>query len=173
MQTEKETTGEAEARELVITRVFDAPLDLVWKAHTEAERLGQWWGPKGCTIKVVQLDLRPGGLFHYCMDWPGGQTMWGKFVYHEVVPQERIVFVNSFSDEAGNTTRAPFSGNWPLEVFNVLTFSEADGRTTLILRGKPINASAEECATFNSMHASMQAGFGGTYDQLQAYLAKA
>ncbi len=96
-------------RELVITRVFDAPRDLIWKAWAEAERLMHWWGPKGSTIRVGTFDFRPGGVFHYCMQSPEGFETWGKFVYREIVAPERIVFINSFSDAEGNLIRAPFS----------------------------------------------------------------
>ena len=57
-------------------RVFDAPRDLVWKAFTESERLMQWWGPKGFTMLVAKLDLRPGGVFHYSMRSPDGRAMY-------------------------------------------------------------------------------------------------
>lgn len=162
----------ATEREFVITRVLDAPRDLVWQAWTDAERLAQWWGPKGCTIRVGKLDVRPGGVFHYAMQWHAGHDMWGRFVYREIKAPERLVFVNSFSDEVGNITRAPFSQTWPLEVLNHLTLSERDGKTTLTLRGGPINATDEERKTFESMFESLQHGFGGTFDQLDAYLAK-
>jgi uncharacterized protein YndB with AHSA1/START domain len=102
--------------EFAILRVFDAPRDLVWKAFTKRERLAQWWGPKGFKILVSKLDLRPGGIFHYCMQSPDGQEMWGRFVYREIVAPERIVHINSFSDDKGGITRAPFSSTWPLEV---------------------------------------------------------
>src|SRR5215216_6709914 len=85
--------------ELVIQRVFDAPRSLVWKALSEAERLAQWWGPKGCTIQVARLEFRPGGLFHYSMHFPDGEPMWARFLYREIAPPERLVWVNSFSDE--------------------------------------------------------------------------
>lgn len=161
------------ACEFVITRVFEAPRELVWKAWSEPERLTQWWGPKGFNIQVHQLELRPGGLFHYSMQIPNGGTMWGWFVYREIVAPERLVFVNAFSDEEGGITRAPFSQTWPLEILNTVTFDEQDGKTTLTLRGGPINATEEERKTFQDGHASMQQGFGGTFDQLAAYLAKA
>jgi len=61
---------------------------------------------------VRGLDLRPGGLFHYSIQATNGPLMWGKFVYREVVPQERIVFVNSFSDENGGVTRNPWIAGW-------------------------------------------------------------
>ena len=95
----------------------------------------------------------------------------GKFIYHEITPPERLVLVNSFSDAAGNIVRAPFSREWPLEVRNVITLTESNGKTTLMLRGDPINATEAERRKFDSFHASMNQGFGGTFDQLSAYLA--
>lgn len=159
--------------QFVISRVFDAPRDLVWKAFTESDRLAQWWGPKGFTMRVCNVDLRPGGLFHYAMEAPGGGEMLGKFVYREIVPPERIVFVNSFSDAAGGTVRAPFSATWPLEVLNTATFTEQAGRTTITVRGGPLNATEEERKTFHGARSSMEQGFGGTFDQLAAYLTHA
>jgi len=159
-------------REFVITRVFDAPRELVFKAFSEAERLAQWWGPKGCTIRVSKLEFRPGGIFHYSMQFPNGAEWWGRFVYREIVAPERIVWVNSFSDEAGNITRAPFGETVPLEILNTVTLSEQDGTTTLTLRAGPITATEAERETFDSMHDSMRQGYGGTWDQLAEYLAK-
>jgi len=157
----------------VITRVFDAPRELVWKAWTESERLAQWWGPKGFTMGVVKLDLRPNGVIHYSMRTPDGREMWGKIVYREIAAPERIVFVNSFSDAQGNLTRHPLSLTWPLEVLNTLTLSKQEGKTMLTLRGGPINATEEERKTFEAGFESMKQGFSGTFDQLAEYLAKA
>jgi uncharacterized protein YndB with AHSA1/START domain len=160
-------------RELVITRVFDAPRKLVWKAFTESDRLAQWWGPQGFTMLVRTLDFRPGGVFHYAMRAPDGHVMWGKFVYREIQAPERMVFVNSFSDEDGAIIRAPFSPTWPLEVLNTVTLTESDGTTTVTLRGGPINATEKERDTFWNSQQSVQQGFAGTFDQLAAYLAEA
>jgi uncharacterized protein YndB with AHSA1/START domain len=157
-------------KEFTISRVFDAPRSLVFKVQTEAEHLARWWGPKGYEMLVAKLDIRPGGLFHYRMRSPEGHEMWGRFVYREIVPPERIVFVNSFSDEKAAIVRAPFAPDWPLEVLNVMTLTEDGGKTTLTLRGGPINANAAEISRFNSFHDSMAQGFGGTLDQLDAYL---
>jgi len=79
----------------VITRTFDAPLDLVWKAHTEVGHLEKWWGPKGLAMARATLDLRVGGTFHYGMRATGGEEMWGRFVYREILPRRRLVWVNS------------------------------------------------------------------------------
>lgn len=155
-----------------LSRTFDAPRATVWRAYTEHAHLSRWWGPKGFTWIAGTLDFRPGGVFHYGMRAPTGAEMWGKFVYHEIVPQERIVFVNSFSDKDCNIVRAPFSPNWPLEVMNILDFRENGGRTTLHMTGSPHNATAEEEAMFESWKPSMNQGFTGTLDQLADYLTR-
>jgi len=161
-----------QAKDFVITRTFDAPRELVWKAYSEAERLAHWWGPKGCKLKIVSLDFRPGGIFHYGMEWSGGSIMWGRFVYREMVPPERLVFVTSFSDENAGVTRAPFNENWPLEVLNVVTFEDAGGKTKITVRSTPINPAKEEREAFEGFFDSMNQGYSGTFDQLEAYLAK-
>lgn len=163
----------ATAPEFTFTRIFDAPRDRVWKALTDIDHLKHWWGPTGFTWLGGTLDLKPGGLFHYGMRSPNGQDMWGKFVFREVVAPERLVFVNSFSDAQGGTTRHPMAPNWPAEVLNAWTLSEKEGRTTLHLRGTPINASEEERKIFTGGFESMRGGFGATLDQLAAYLPRA
>ena len=158
----------------VISRVFNAPRDVVWKAWTEEQHLKHWWGPKGCKIEIAKLDVRPGGIFHYVMRYSTGASMWGRFTYVEIAAPERLVFRNAFSDEAGGITRAPFpgTGTFPLEIENTVTFEERGGQTTITLHGLPHNASDEERKFFEGMFASMQGGFGGTFDQLAAYLKR-
>jgi uncharacterized protein YndB with AHSA1/START domain len=166
---------ETATQDFTISRTFDAPRERVWAAWSDPLALPQWWGPKGATIRVIKLDFRPGGVFHYAMAFQPGHEMYGRFVYREIVAPERIVFVNSFSDSDGGITRAPFpqlEGKWPLEVLNTMTLIEQGGRTTLALRGGPINATEEERKIFDGMHGSMRQGFGGTFDQLADYLAK-
>jgi uncharacterized protein YndB with AHSA1/START domain len=160
-------------QEFVITRVFDAPRELVWKAFTEPQRMKEWWGPKGVTITRSEMDLRPGGSYQYAMRTPDGNTMWGKFVYREITPPSRMVFVSSFSDEAGGVTRHPMAPTWPLEMLSIFSFEEEGGKTRFTVRWSPLNASEEERAAFAAGHASMQQGWGGTLDKLAAFLAKA
>ena len=155
-----------------ITRTFNAPRALVWKAYTDIDHLSRWWGPAGFIWLKGTLDLKPGGVFHYGMRSPTGQEMWGKFVYREIAAPEKIVFVNSFSDPDGNTIRAPFSPQWPLEILNTVLFGEKDDKTTLAMTGMPVNATEDERKMFESMRPSMDQGFKGTLDQLEAYLAK-
>ncbi|MEN3973732.1 SRPBCC domain-containing protein [Emcibacter sp. SYSU 3D8] len=161
---------EAIASNLVITRTLDAPRDLVWKLHSQAEHLARWWGPKGLTWVSGTLDFRPGGRFHYCMRGGDGYELWGKFDYREIEEPARIVWVNAFSDASGATVRAPFMADFPLEILNVITFREDGRRTLLRLQSAPLDATAAEWAAFKGLHASMRQGFGGTYDQLAALL---
>jgi uncharacterized protein YndB with AHSA1/START domain len=164
----------AKSPAFVISRVFDASRELVWKAFTEPDRMKQWWGPKGFTVIASKMDLRVGGTYHYGMKAPNGSAMWGKFVFREIVPPERMVFVNSFSDEAGGTTRHPLHQSWPLEMLTTFTFEELPGgKTRFTTRWQAFNATAEEQKTFDTNHDSMRQGWTGTLDQLTAYLAKA
>jgi uncharacterized protein YndB with AHSA1/START domain len=158
---------------LLVTRTFDAPRALVFKAWTEPERLAQWWGAKGSTVHVSRLDLRPGGDLLYSMRMPNSDDIWGKFVYRKIEPPARLVWVYAFSDADGNLARNPWMPDYPLEVLNTLTLNERDGKTTLSLLARPINATEPERATFEAAVASMQQGFKGTMDELAAYLASA
>lgn len=162
--------------EFSITRIINAPRDRVWRAFTEADSLAQWWGPKGATIRVLKLDVRPGGTFHYAMEFQPRRPMYGRFIYREIKAPERIVFISSFSDIDGGVTRAPFpqiKDTWPLEILNTVTFTEEHGRTTVSLRGHPIDATDAEVKTFAGMFDSMRQGFGGTFDKLEVYVAQA
>ena len=160
-------------RPFVISRTFDAPRELVWKAWTERDRLMQWFGPKGFKMTVANLDFHPGGVFHYCLRTPDGKDMWGKFVYREIVPPERIVLVNSFSDEKGGLTRHPMSPTWPLEMLTTTTFAEHAGKTTVTVQWELLHPTDEERKTFDTSHDGMKMGWTGTFDQLAEYLAKA
>jgi len=170
----KEITGESvSVEDFVISRAFDAPRDLVWKAFTDPGHMKNWWGPKGFTVNFSKMDFRPGGIYHYSMRSPEGHEMWGKMVYREIVPLERIVFVNSFSNEKGELTRHPMSPTWPLEMLSTFTFSEEAGKTTFTVRWRPINATEMEQKTFDEGRKGMNQGWGGTLDQLEAYLTTA
>jgi uncharacterized protein YndB with AHSA1/START domain len=171
MENKNESNRKSAGNELIISRVINAPRELVFKSFTESDRLMQWWGPKGYTMKVANLDLSPGGAFHYSMMSPEGMEVWGKFNYREIIAPEKIVFTNSFSDKDGNVTRHPLSPSWPLEVFKMLTFTEDEAKTILTLVGGPVNATEEEIKTFEAGRSSIHKGFAGTFDQLDAYLA--
>lgn len=160
------------SREFTISRVFDAPRDLMWKLNTECEHLKHWWSPKGFTMRVCRIDLRPGGIFHYGLRSPEGQEIWGRILYREIVAPERLVYIVTFSDENGAVTRHPMSPSWPLTVLSTTTFTEHKGKTTVTVAWIPYEATAEERASFEAGREDMRQGFTGTFDQLDAYLAK-
>jgi uncharacterized protein YndB with AHSA1/START domain len=166
------TSRKPSQRDLVITRIFDAPRELLFKAWTEPDRLQQWWMPKGFSMLACPIELRPGGVFHQGMRSPDGRDMWGKWVFREVVVPLRLVFVVSFSDEKGGVTRHPFEPDWPLETLTTLTFSDHDGRTTFTMRWSPINASDAEQKAFGAAYESMQKGWTETLDKLGEHLAQ-
>lgn len=163
----------SQQQEFVISRDLDAPRGVVWKAWTEEDDLKKWFAPAEFALTVAKLNVTPGGIFHYCMRAANGVEMWGKWVFHEVVPPERIVLVNTFSNKHGNPTRHPFVADWPLEILTTTTLAELEGKTRLTIAWHPIDASAAEQRTFDSMHDAMTQGWSGTLDQLARYLAKA
>jgi uncharacterized protein YndB with AHSA1/START domain len=158
--------------DLIISRELDAPRHLVFSAWTDKEHLANWWGPAGMEIEIHKFDLRPEGLFHYSMKTPDGHQMWGRFKFKEIAAPEKLVFINSFADADGNIVRTGMLPNWPLEIQNTLKLSETNGKTFMILHGRPINATAEEMQAFEGNKPSMQQGFGGTFKQLVEYLEK-
>jgi uncharacterized protein YndB with AHSA1/START domain len=171
-KTATAAAADAPLREFVIARTFDAPRERVWRAFTEVERMKQWFGPKGFTTKVAKMDFRPGGMYHYCLVSPDGKEMWGKAVYREIAAPERLVWVNSFSDPEGGITRHPMAPTWPRVMLTTITFAEQGGRTTVTVHWLPIDPTPEERRTFDAGHDSMRQGWGGTFEQLEAYLAK-
>jgi len=154
-----------------IERLLDAPRERVWRAWTEVEHLVHWWGPKGFTVRHCTVDLRPGGKMHYCLRAPDGSEMWGRFVYREIVAPEKLVWVNSFSDKDGGVTRHPMAPDWPRELLTTVRFTDEQGRTRVTVEWMPIAASETELRVFDQGRDSMTQGWGGTFEQLVAYLA--
>ncbi len=149
-------------RELVITRVLNAPRDLVFKVWTEPRHVAQWWGPHGFTNPVCEVDLRPGGALRITMRGPDGVMIPTGGTFREVVAPERIVFISTaFEDEDGNPQ---------LEVLNTVTFvEEVGGRTRLTLRAVVVRGTAEVAASL----AGMEEGWGASLDRFAAEVAAA
>jgi uncharacterized protein YndB with AHSA1/START domain len=157
----------AVAQDLVITRVFDAPRELVWKAWTDPEHLVRWWGPKGYTSPACKIDLRVGGKYLFCMRSPEGQEYWSTGVYREIVPMERIVCTDSFADKDGNVvppSHYGFDDSFPPELEVTVTFEEQDGRTKMTLRhvGMPAGDMSEMAG----------AGWNESFDKLAESLKR-
>ena len=115
------TTAE---RELVVTRIIDAPRDLVFRAWTEPEQVARWWGPQGFVTTHCDMDIRPGGAFRCCMRSPAGTDHWKRGVYREIVDPERIVFTFAWENADGNPGH---------ELLTTVTFVEGKGYTPLVI----------------------------------------
>jgi uncharacterized protein YndB with AHSA1/START domain len=137
-----------ETERMVITRVFDAPRELVWKAWTDPKDVMQWWGPKGFTAPFCRMDFRVGGKFLCCMRAPDGQEFWSGGEYHEIVLHEKIVYSMYFADAEGNKVEAADYGieHEAIDGANdVVTFEDlGDGRTRITLIGNESMESAKE-----------------------------
>lgn len=155
----------------VLTRAFAAPRDRVWAAWTDPKALAAWFGPKGSTSEMLEYDLRPGGLWRGRMAHPNGMTIYSRFTFREVTPQSRLVWEHSFADQSGAIAPAPFFDHWPLVILSTAEFTEKDGGTILTLTWTPQDASAEELATFEQTKPGMTGGWGGSFQQLDEYLA--
>lgn len=154
MKTMNDPDAQTSELGLVITRLFDAPRELVFKAWTEPERVAQWWGPRGFTSDVRQLDVRPGGEIIIQMSAPDGGVYPLKGVYQEIVAPERIVFITkTLEDESGNPQ---------LEVINIVTFTDLGGKTRLTLQARVVKSTPEAAGLLEGM----EEGWVQAFDRL-------
>jgi len=166
-------TPSSDCPPFVISREFAAPRDVMWKVWTDREHFARWFGPKGMTVTMEKFDLRPGGMTHYSITTPDGKQMWGRAIYREIVPPEKLVWINSFSDPQGGITRHPMTQDaWPLQLLTTITFAEHAGKTTVTVNWLPFESNDEERRVFDAGRESMKGGWGGTLDQLGAYLSE-
>jgi uncharacterized protein YndB with AHSA1/START domain len=113
-------------KQILITRGFDAPRDLVWRAWTEPELIERWWAGKRGKVTSVEVDLRVGGEYRYVMEANEGFEVAFHGTYREIVPNERLVYTEVYEDPEGMWERDP-----DFYAVDTITFSEADGRTTM------------------------------------------
>ena len=145
---------EERARELVITRIFDAPRHLLFRAWTEPDRVARWWGPQGFVTTYCNMDIRPGGTFRVCMRSPAGAEYRKQGVYREVVEPERLVFTFAWEDAEGKPGH---------QTLVTVTFAERGDTTELTLR----QAIFETIATRDDH----QRGWTSTLERFAEYLA--
>ena len=153
---------------IVITRIFDAPREVVFKAWTEPERLQQWWGPRGFTTPFCGVDLRPGGVFHYCMRSPEGRDIWGRGVYQDIVVPERIVYADTFADAEGHPvspTHYGMSTGHPAKTLVTVTFAVQGHQTKVTVQQAVPEAFPER--------SGMEQGWTEMLDRLADELANA
>ena len=156
------TATSRSATNLTITREFDAPRDLVWRAWTEKEHMTQWFGPEGFTTRVNENELRQGGRFDYVMVGPDGKEYPGISVYKEVSPQDRIVATDDFGEEfkAG-------SADLPGAMVVTTTFEDVGTKTKVTISIE--HASASDKKKHEDM--GVVAGWGSTLDKFERYVA--
>lgn len=159
--TDEKFQFETTERELVFTRQFDAPRELVFAAYSSCEHLRNWWGPRTWPMVDCTLDFRVGGIWHYCMRGPNeGDESWGRAVYEVIVEPERIVYNDAFSDSEGNINRELPRTRATLE------FNPRDGKT--VLTGRAEYPSAAELKQVLEM--GMVEGMSETMDRLEEHL---
>lgn len=159
-----------EKQEFIITRLFDAPLDLVWKVQSEAAHIVNWWGPAGMKMEIIRFDFRPGGLLHYCLESPDGMKMYGKAIYREIDAPHSMTTLVSFSDANEGVQRHPLSATWPLATENRMMLTEVNGQTRMTLTSSPGDATDEERKTFEEGAQGMQQGFMGMLEKMVDYV---
>jgi uncharacterized protein YndB with AHSA1/START domain len=137
----------ADTRTLLIERIFDAPRELVFDAWTKPEYLIQWFAPRGCTIRFVEIDVRPGGRFRSCLHNPSFGECWCVGAYKEIVRPERIVYSLAIADNAGNeidSAQAGHDANWPRETLVAVTLEDLGGSTRLTLEQNVLESLARQ-----------------------------
>lgn len=159
-------------RNVVVTRVFDAPIEQVWKAWVEPEMIKQWWGPAGFTCPVAEMDFREAGTSLVCMRAPqefGGQDMYNTWTYTKIVPNERIEYIFNFSDQDGNKISPAQQGipaGVPEDGHHVVTFKDlGKNRTEMIV--------IEHGYTSGQAHDLSKAGLEQCLDKMAAIFARA
>jgi uncharacterized protein YndB with AHSA1/START domain len=123
-------------KELTITRTFDAPVDLVWRAWTKPEIMKQWWGPKNFTTPSLIMDFKVGGKYLSCMRSPDDVDYWSTGVYKEIVPLKKIVCTDSFSNTEGKIISAALYGmspDYPPEMQITINFEDLNDKTKMTL----------------------------------------
>jgi uncharacterized protein YndB with AHSA1/START domain len=136
---------------VVIERVFDAPVEVIWKMWTEAEHFRSWYGPTGATIPVAKMDVRVGGARLICLEMQmqnGPMQMWFAGEYLEVVEHERLVYTEAISDEHGAITAASADGAHDLTEVTV-ELNAVDGHTRMVMTHLGVPAGSAGAAGWN------------------------
>lgn len=127
-------TEEESKHDLVVTRVFDAPVEQVWNAWSDPEHVMRWWGPEGFTSPLAEMDFREGGTSLVCMRSPEFGDLYNIWTYREINPMERIEFIQNPADENGNKAEPTEIGmppDFPMNVRNTVTFEVRDDETEM------------------------------------------
>ncbi len=155
----------ATKKDLVITRNFNAPRELVWEAWTNPEMVKQWWGPKDFTCPHAEINLRIGGPYVNCMRSPEGKDYWSTGIYKEIIPPKKLVCSDSFSDPQGNVVPASYYGfeeAFPLVMEIELILDEINAKTRMKLTHTGIPE--------GEMREQTKIGWSESFDKLEKVL---
>ena len=163
-------------QKMIITGIFDASRDLVWKAWINPDLVKEWWGPKDFTAPMIQIDFREGGKYLYCMHGPKGtefdKDFWNAGIFKEIVPMKKIVSTDFFSDEKGNKVDPIVYGmdpKYPKEVEVIVTFDDVLGDQTKLTITYP---RPKLDAAFDAMkNSGMETGWNQSFDKLEKTLS--
>ncbi len=162
--------NETRKEDLVVKRIIDAPLELVWQAWTDPQHVMKWWGPKYYTSPSAKIDLREGGKYVFCMRAPqeqGGQDSYTAGVYTKIVPMERLEFTQGLSDKDGNPidpTQIGMPSDFPKEIRTVVLFKPKGNLTELTI--------TEYGWTPSPMYVYSYAGLQQSMDKMVEVLAR-
>ncbi len=163
---------ESKKRDLVVTRLFDAPVEQVWKAWSDPEHVMRWWGPEGFTSPTAEMDFREGGVSLVCMRAPkefGGQDLYNTWAYKKIVPMQQIEFILNFADKDGTRVDPVAIGlppDIPQDVRHVVTFqAKGDNKTEMTV--------TEYGYTSDQVFDISKAGLEQCLDKMAASFAKA
>jgi len=163
METKNNLVANPVRQEVNITRIFDAPRELVFKMWTDPELVEKWWGPKDFTNPVCKLDARVGGAMRIVMQGPDGMKYPTSGIFTEIIEFERIVFTNTKEDEAGNAE---------LEVLNTVTFTEINGKTKMTLKATVVMETPAACGSVDGMNVGWNQSIDRFADLVQVLINK-
>jgi uncharacterized protein YndB with AHSA1/START domain len=161
----------ADDNSFTLTHGFKAPVEKVFDAWTNSDHLKQWFAPRGYSVIFTKADIKAGGESHYCMASQGGLEIWGKMFYKDFIAPAKLSYTQVYSNAKGGIEPHPMIKNFPVEIFSTLMLDEKNGRTTLKLTWKPVNASIEEITRFSDETFELSQEWGGMFEQLEEYLA--
>ena len=164
MTTSNGTLTAKKYKTITIERTFNLPLDIVWKAWTDEESFKKWWGPKEYTCSNCTIDFKEGGKYLNSMKAADGKELWSTGTYKEIIPQQKIVYTDSFADSEGNVVASSYykMPDMPMELVVTVSFEEVDGKTNMVMEqaGVPVEI-GDDCikgwqSSFDKMESNVK-----------------
>lgn len=151
--------------QVTLERSFSAPIEKVWEALTNTDKLKKWWSPADMEASYISVDLKKGGIFRYCMKGSNGKEFWGRGVYQIIEQPKLLSFLDTFTDSQGNPVPSSHYGIPGEEIVESLvefSLTEENGITTMTMVGDNPHD--------DSMLEDMTKGWNGMFDKLEELL---